>query len=164
MGFGHREQPKTSEEGIRPPFVIVQTSSLARSVLLFSQHRPQSTANEAVDRREREAVGLLEVGVPTLQRRIQRRNLRRHWGIARCVEPAEPTSGELMNITQAARELGIAASTIHRWLNDGFITGEQLTPGAPWRIRVNEALRRRLVQDVPDGYGKASRFLRYSAL
>src|SRR5215469_10114034 len=31
--------------------------------------------------------------------------------------------------------LGTAPSTIHRWLNDGFIGGEQLTPGAPWRIR-----------------------------
>jgi DNA invertase Pin-like site-specific DNA recombinase len=79
-------------------------------------------------------------------------NLRRHWGIPRCVAPAEPLSGELMNIRQAARELGIAPSTIHRWLNDGFIAGEQLTPGAPWRIRVNDALRRRLVQDTPDGY------------
>jgi len=39
-------------------------------------------------------------------------------------------------VRQAARELGLAASTIHRWLNDGFIAGEQLTPGAPWRIRV----------------------------
>jgi transposase len=79
-------------------------------------------------------------------------NLRRHWGIPRCVGPTEPLSGELMNIRRAARELGIAPSTIHRWLNDGFIAGEQVTPGAPWRIRVNDALRRRLVPDAPEGY------------
>jgi hypothetical protein len=64
MGCRHREQPKLSEEGIRPSFVIVETSSLTRSVILFSQHRPQSTSDKGVDRREREAVGLLEVGVP----------------------------------------------------------------------------------------------------
>jgi len=79
-------------------------------------------------------------------------NLRRHWNIPRYVAPAEPVAGELMSVRQAARELALAASTIHRWLNDGFIAGEQLTPGAPWRIRVNDALKRRLVQEVPEGY------------
>jgi hypothetical protein len=28
-----------------------------------------------------------------------------------------------------------------RWLRDGYITGEQLTPAAPWRIRFDRALR-----------------------
>jgi DNA invertase Pin-like site-specific DNA recombinase len=79
-------------------------------------------------------------------------NLRRSWGIAR-YEPAEhPVAGELLSIRQAAKTLGIAASTLHRWINDGFIAGEQVTPGAPWRIRVNDALRRRLVEDAPSGY------------
>lgn len=79
-------------------------------------------------------------------------NLRRHWDIPRCAALAEPLTGELMSVRQAARELGLAASTIHRWLNDGFIAGEQLTPGAPWRIRINDALKRRLVQEAPEGY------------
>jgi DNA invertase Pin-like site-specific DNA recombinase len=79
-------------------------------------------------------------------------NLRRHWGIP-CFEPPEhvPT-GELLSIKQAAEALGLAASTMHRWVNDGFIAGEQVTPGAPWRIRVNTALRRRLVEEAPAGY------------
>ena len=79
-------------------------------------------------------------------------NLRRHWNIPRYAAAAEPVAGELMSVRQAARELALAASTVHRWLNDGFIAGEQLTPGAPWRIRVNDALKRRLVQEVPEGY------------
>jgi len=79
-------------------------------------------------------------------------NLRRHWGIPCFEAPEHPATGELMSIKQAAQALGIAASTIHRWLNDGFIAGEQVTPGAPWRIRVNDALRRRLVADAPEGY------------
>ena len=79
-------------------------------------------------------------------------NLRRSWGIPRFEPPAHPAAGELLSIQQAAKTLGIAASTLHRWINDGFIAGEQVTPGAPWRIRVNDALRRRLVEDAPSGY------------
>jgi transposase len=79
-------------------------------------------------------------------------NLRRSWGIPRYERPDHPAAGELLSIRQAAKTLGIAASTLHRWINDGFIAGEQVTPGAPWRIRVNEALRRRLVEDAPSGY------------
>lgn len=44
--------------------------------------------------------------------------------------------GELASIKKAAVVLGVAPSTLHRWLNDGIILGEQLTPGAPWRIRL----------------------------
>jgi excisionase family DNA binding protein len=79
-------------------------------------------------------------------------NLRRHWGIPRFEPPVHPAAGDLLSIQQAAKTLGIAASTLHRWINDGFIAGEQVTPGAPWRLRVNDALRRRLVEDAPSGY------------
>jgi len=68
-------------------------------------------------------------------------NLRRHWQIP-CFEPeAEQASGELLTIKKAAIVLGIAPSTIHRLLNDGFIAGEQLTPGAPWCIRLTDDLK-----------------------
>jgi len=79
-------------------------------------------------------------------------NLRRSWGIPRYERPDHPAAGELLSIRQAAKTLGIAASTLHRWINDGFIAAEQVTPGAPWRIRVNDALRRRLVEDAPSDY------------
>ena len=79
-------------------------------------------------------------------------NLRRSWGIPRFEPPEHPAAGELMSIQQAAKALDIAASTLHRWINDGFIAGEQVTPGAPWRIRVTDALRGRLVEDAPSGY------------
>jgi predicted site-specific integrase-resolvase len=46
----------------------------------------------------------------------------------------------------------LAPSTVHRWLNDGFIAGEQLTPGAPWRIRITDELRARFVEEAPSGY------------
>ena len=37
-------------------------------------------------------------------------------------------------------------------LNEGIIAGEQLTPGAPWRIRITDELRAQVVEDVPEGY------------
>ena len=58
----------------------------------------------------------------------------------------------MLSIRQAARVLGTAPSTLHRWVNDGFIAGEQPTPGAPWRIRITDALRSRFVDNSPEGY------------
>ncbi|MCY3730941.1 MAG: recombinase family protein, partial [Rhodospirillaceae bacterium] len=79
-------------------------------------------------------------------------NLRRHWNIP-CFDPkTSPTDGELVNVRQAAKILGVATSTVHRWLNDGFIDGEQITPGAPWRIRIDEAFRPRFMEQAPPGY------------
>jgi DNA invertase Pin-like site-specific DNA recombinase len=68
-------------------------------------------------------------------------SLRRHWNIP-CFEP-KPTSGdgELLTIKRAAIALGVAPSTMHRLINDGIIAGEQLTPGAPWRIRLTDDLK-----------------------
>ena len=78
--------------------------------------------------------------------------LRRYRGIPAHKPPAEPPDGELLPVGKAADELGVAASTIFRWLQAGFIRGEQDTPGAPWRIRVNDQLRALFVEDAPPGY------------
>ena len=79
-------------------------------------------------------------------------NLRRHWSIPRFERSANQSEGQLLTIAQAAAALGVATSTIHRWLNDGIIAGEQLTPGAPWRIRLTDDLRKRVAEEAPDGY------------
>src|SRR5207342_1753036 len=63
-----------------------------------------------------------------------------------------PQEGELLTVAETARELGLVPSTVHRWLNDGFIHGEQLTPGAPWRIRLTDDIRALLVDNTPDGW------------
>ena len=55
-------------------------------------------------------------------------------------------------MTPAARELSIAPSTLLRWLDDGFVAGEQITPGAPWQIRLTAELRGMLTDDAPDGW------------
>ena len=79
-------------------------------------------------------------------------NLRRHWKIPRFQPSSDPVDGELMTVRQAAMTLGVAPSTIHRALNDGVIAGEQLTPGAPWRIRLTDELRARFTEEAPPGY------------
>jgi DNA invertase Pin-like site-specific DNA recombinase len=79
-------------------------------------------------------------------------SLRHHWGIACYQPPAESPQGELVTITKAAELLGVVPSTVHRWLADGFIAGEQPTPGAPWRIRVTDQLRARFVEQAPEGW------------
>jgi predicted DNA-binding transcriptional regulator AlpA len=79
-------------------------------------------------------------------------NLRRHWKIPRFERPANAPEGELLTIKQTAAALGVATSTIHRWLNDGIIAGEQLTYGAPWRIRLTPDLRMRVAEEAPAGY------------
>jgi predicted DNA-binding transcriptional regulator AlpA len=79
-------------------------------------------------------------------------SLRRYRDIPRFQPPTEPPEGDAVSIRKAAQVLGLNTSTIHRWLNDGFIAGEQVTPGAPWRIRMNDALRSRVVAQAPAGY------------
>ena len=64
-------------------------------------------------------------------------NLRRYWKIPRYTPPSTPSTGELATVKRAAEILDIAPSTVHRWLSDGFIAGEQFTPGVPWRIRIS---------------------------
>jgi hypothetical protein len=79
-------------------------------------------------------------------------SLRRYRNIPRFQPPAEPPPGELATIRQAAQILSLNTSTIHRWLADGFIAGEQITPGAPWQIRLTDELRARIVEQAPLDY------------
>jgi DNA invertase Pin-like site-specific DNA recombinase/predicted DNA-binding transcriptional regulator AlpA len=79
-------------------------------------------------------------------------SLRRYRNIPRFQPLAELPTGELVSIRKAAQILGMNTSSIHRWLADGFITGEQVTPGAPWQIRITDELRARIVQQAPPEY------------
>jgi DNA invertase Pin-like site-specific DNA recombinase len=79
-------------------------------------------------------------------------SLRCHWHIPCYQPPDDPAEGELLTVRDAAAELGLAPSTLHRWLGDGFIGGEQLTPGAPWRIRLTDDIRALFVDNAPEGW------------
>ena len=58
----------------------------------------------------------------------------------------------VVSVREAARLLQVSQDTIYRWLRDGFITGEQITPGAPWQIRIDQALRDRIRPEAPAGW------------
>jgi DNA invertase Pin-like site-specific DNA recombinase len=136
-------------------------------LLPHSQPSPIRTADDTIDLLRRLAAhypdtkiaGILNrqgrttaTGLPFTANRVA--SLRTHWEIP-CFEAKQQVQdGECMTIEKAARSLGLAPSTLHRWLNDGFIAGEQITPGAPWRIRVNDELRSRFVENSPEGYVK----------
>jgi len=82
------------------------------------------------------------------------RCLRRKNSIARYESPAarDPHEGPF-TADEAAVELGVTSSTVHRWLRDGVLPGKQVAAGAPWRIVLTDALRHRLAGgDAPEGW------------
>jgi biotin operon repressor len=65
---------------------------------------------------------------------------------------ADQQDDDVVTAEEAGRQLGVSKFTIYRWLRQGFITGEQITPGAPWQIRLDQALRDRVRPQAPDGW------------
>ena len=113
----------------------------------LAEHYPDATIAGILNRQHRTtARGLSFTGG-----RVQ--SLRFHWGIP-CHKPYEVPENEVgpLTVADAAKELGLTPSTLHRWLGDGFVAGEQLTPGAPWRIRLTPAVRSLFVDDAPEGW------------
>jgi excisionase family DNA binding protein len=58
----------------------------------------------------------------------------------------------VVTITEAEKILGVSRETLYRWIRDGFITAEQITAGAPWRIRIDRALREKIQPEAPEGW------------
>jgi DNA invertase Pin-like site-specific DNA recombinase len=91
-------------------------------------------------------------------------SLRGHHKIPKCPpkRAKDPIEGPF-TADEAAVELGATMSTIHRWLGEGILAGEQATPGAPWRIVLTEQVRRKLSGgDAPETWvslGEAARRL-----
>jgi excisionase family DNA binding protein len=57
-----------------------------------------------------------------------------------------------MNVSDAARVLGVSEDTIRRWAHEGSLEGKQVMPQAPWRIHVTDEVIARMVPDAPDGW------------
>ena len=92
------------------------------------------------------------LGKPFTQSSIT--SLRGKHGIAKCSRKVvrDPTEGPF-TADEAARELGVTMSTVHRWLREGILAGEQLTAGAPWRIVLTAEVRKRLSGgEAPEGW------------
>jgi len=111
-------------------------------------HYPDAQIAGILNRQKRSTA----TGLPFTAGRLQR--LRHHWNIP-CHQPDVHTSqnsDQLFTIVDAAADLKLPPPTLHRWINEGFITGEQLTPGAPWRIRLTDEIRALFIDDAPDGW------------
>jgi transposase-like protein len=81
------------------------------------------------------------------------RSLRSHHKIPSATARTTPaTSTEKVTVAQAASELGVSTATVHRWLREGFIIGEQVTRNAPWQIHITPELRARICQHAPEGW------------
>jgi excisionase family DNA binding protein len=91
-------------------------------------------------------------GTPFTQESV--RCIRRDHDVPKCPRrPARDPREGPFTADEAAAQLGVAMSTIHRWLNDGVLVGTQATIGAPWRIVLTEQTRRRLqAGDAPEGW------------
>jgi excisionase family DNA binding protein len=94
-------------------------------------------------------------GLPWTRARVT--SIRAQHGIPACQRKPEnvgPPGDDVLvvTITKAEKILGVSRETLYRWLHNGFITGEQMTPGAPWQIRIDQALRDKIQPQVPDGW------------
>jgi DNA invertase Pin-like site-specific DNA recombinase len=138
-----------SELGVtikRKPPAIRTAEDTIKLVRRLAVHYPDTTIAGILNRQGRRTARAL----PFTASRVQ--SLRHHWHIDAYQPSDRPEEGQRLTVAVAAAELGTAPSTLHRWLNDGFIPGEQITPGAPWRIRLTDELRALFLDDAPDGW------------
>jgi len=116
----------------------------------LAAHYPDAQIAGILNRQNRStATGLLFTAG-----RVQ--SLRHHWKID--AHQPSPVSDigeggtELFTIVDAAEQLRLPPSTLHRWIQEGFIDAEQLTPGAPGRIRLTDQVRALFVDEAPEGW------------
>ena len=50
-------------------------------------------------------------------------------------------------------QVGLSRRTVVHWIESGLLKGSQITPGAPWRVELTDAVCRRLkTGDAPEGW------------
>ena len=170
-------QLRTEENRYHIKIIYKGGATIERTVV---RHRPgggQATAEETVELVRRLATEFDDAQIARILNRQGRRtgrgnpftqarvtSLRGKYRIPVCPKrpPQDPQDGPF-TADEAADQLGVCSSTIHRWLRDGLLAGEQMTPGAPWRIPLTEEVRLRLSggEAPPDwvGLSEASRRL-----
>ena len=84
------------------------------------------------------------------------RSLRQRHGIAAYRTGEQDSGVPLLGVAAAARELGVASSTLYRWIREGLVAVEEPAPGAPWLVCIDAALRSRVCESVPAGFAAAA--------
>jgi DNA invertase Pin-like site-specific DNA recombinase len=118
----------------------------------LAAHYPDATIARLLARQDRPTA----TGLAFTAERVA--HVRRRWGIAgyqvhqRQHDTGEQANVELLSVAEAEDLLGVSKATLYRWLAEGIVVGEQITPGAPWRIKVDAALRSRVVGQAPPGW------------
>ncbi len=65
----------------------------------------------------------------------------------------EEPRAQSLSPAEAARQIGVSVSAVHRWIRDGVLPVEEAAPGAPYRVFLSDELCRRLRDGVvPDGW------------
>jgi len=130
---------------------VTDEDTIALVRRLAQHYKDQAIAAILAKQKRRTATGL-----PFTRARVA--ILRANHNIPVYQPPPRPDVGpddddvDVVTITEAERLLKVSKATLYRWIRDGFITAEQITPGAPWRIRIDQALRDRIRPEVPDGW------------
>jgi hypothetical protein len=132
-------QVRLNRTGNGPRQLTEDTIDLIRRLAV---HHPDEQIAAILNRQGRRTA----TGLPFTRARVRRAF---SCGLPRS---AATRSSQLVTIQDAAAQLGVSTFTMGRWLRDGLLPGEQITPNAPWRIRLTEETRARFVPDVPDGF------------
>lgn len=69
--------------------------------------------------------------------------------IKRLTAPDDP---DWMSVKEAAAILAVSENTIQRWAREGFLEARQVTPSAPWSVRVTKEVRTRVAPTAPAGW------------
>jgi excisionase family DNA binding protein len=102
-------------------------------------------ANALVRRRIRTPTGL-----PYNAARVE--GLRRRHQIAEYVPELAANDEPAYTAQQVAEKLGVKICTVLRWLKEGFLSGEQAAPCAPWRIQLGQVVQLKVAERAPKGW------------
>jgi DNA invertase Pin-like site-specific DNA recombinase len=141
-----------TKSGAHPRSTSEDTLALVRRL---AEHHDDTTIAMILSKQRRHTA----TGLSWTKTRVKSLRISHGIGAYEADEPEEPeTVGAdhqddcVVTVPQAADLLGVSKYTIYRWLREGFILGEQLTPAAPWHIHINPALRDRIRPEAPDGW------------
>lgn len=89
-------------------------------------------------------------GLPFTIERV--RFFRKRHGITEFEPNPSRASEPSVTAEQAAEILGVTHTTVLRWLRDGFLVGEQVSPRAPWMIKESTLNELKTARRAPKGW------------